>query len=173
MPAREGKSKEKIKSHINTPEQYKYYINENCESKESLFYIDKKTYTSFLKSFFDEFVDAMIYENKEFNLPYRTGLMCIRKYQQKVKIVDGKVINKLPVDYNATLKLWEEDPEAKEKKQLVRHLNKNRMLYRFVVYKSKARFKNKEYYWFKPTRTNKLKLKDAIKNNMIEVYNLF
>lgn len=173
MPAREGKSKEKIKSHINTPEQYKYYLENNCENKDSLFYLTKKEYTDFLKAFFDEVMEEMMFGNKEIVLPFKTGVVCIRKFPQKVRIEDGKVINNLPVDYNATLALWERDAEAKANKKLVRHLNKNRMLYKFTYYRSRARFKNKEYYWFKPTRTNKLKLKNAIKEGKIEVYNLF
>ena len=173
MPARQGKSEEKIKSHINTPEQYKYYLDNNCEDKESLFYVSKKQYVDFLKAFFDEVIEAMVYHNKEIKLPFKMGMICIRRYEQKVKMVDGKIINNLPVNWNATLKLWESDPEAKEKKQLVRHRNKNRLLYKFVYYRSKAGYKNKNYYWFKPTRTNKQKLKTAINKGQIEVYNLF
>ena len=127
MPAREGKTKEKIKSDINTPEQYKYYLKENCENKDSLFYITKHEYTEFLKLFFNEFMEELLFDNTQ----------------------------------------------AKEDKKLVKFLNKNRTIYKFVYLKSQAKFKNKYFYWFKPTRTNKQKLAGAIKQNKINVYNLF
>lgn len=173
MPAREGKSKEKIKSDINTPEQYKYYIRENCKDKDSLFYISKHEYTEFLKAFFDEYMDELLYSNTQIQLPFHTGMVTIRKYDQKVTVKDGKIITSIPVDWNTTLKLWDSDEEAKKEKKLVRFLNKNRTIYKFVYIKSKAKFKNKYFYWFKPTRTNKQKLNYAIKQNKINVYNLF
>lgn len=173
MPARKGKSEEKIKSDINTPEQYKYYIEHNCKDKESLFYISKKDYTDFLKLFFDEFIDEVLYSNTEMSLPFHTGCITVRKYEQRIKIKDGKVISHLPVNWDATLKLWDVDEEAKENKQLVRFINKNNLIYKFVYIKSRAKFKNKYFYWFKPTRTNKIKLANAIRENQINVYNLF
>ena len=173
MPAREGKTKEKIKSDINTPEQYKYYLKENCENKDSLFYITKHEYTEFLKLFFNEFMEELLFDNTQIQLPYHTGMVSIRKYDQKITIKDGKIISNLPVDWNSTLKLWDSDEQAKEDKKLVKFLNKNRTIYKFVYLKSQAKFKNKYFYWFKPTRTNKQKLAGAIKQNKINVYNLF
>jgi len=173
MPARQGKSKEKIKSDINTPEQYKYYIKQNCENKDSLFYLSKKEYTDFLKEFFNEYVDEMLFSNTEMKLPFHTGMISVRKYEQKVKVVDGKIVSNLPINWNATLKLWDSDEEAKTSKKLVKFINKDRLIYKYAFFKSYAKFKNKYFYWFKPTRTNKIKLANAIRNNKIEVYNLF
>jgi hypothetical protein len=173
MPARQGKSKEKIKSDINLPEQYKYYINNNCENKESSFYVTRTQYSNFLKSLFSLMINNMIHKNDEYQLPYRLGSLCIRKYVQKVKIIDGKLVSNFPVDWNSTLKLWEEDEESKKEKKLIRHINKNKEVYRYIYIKGMANYTNKKFYKFKPTRTNKLKLKTAIENGTVDFYNLF
>ena len=39
------------------------------------------------KRFFDEVIEAMIYNNKEIVLPFKMGMICIRNYEQKVKVL--------------------------------------------------------------------------------------
>lgn len=172
---RKGKSEEKIKTHVALPEQYAFYKENNFENDKSFYYVDRKTYSKFLKVFFAKVVDAMITEGFEFVMPFKTGLLAIRKYQQVLKYdKDGKVnLNNLPVNWNATLKLWENDKEAKENKKLIRYLNEDREIYNYKYLKRKANFKNKHYFNFKATRTNKIKLKEAVKKNLVNCFNLF
>lgn len=172
--ARKGKSEEKIKSHINTPEQYEYYLNTNCNDENSLFYVPSKLYTKIIKEINDEIIKCLL-NGDEIKLPYKTGRLSIKKYKQKIhKDKDGNInLSNFPINWDATLKLWEEEPELKKKKHLVRYMNKNLEVYEFVYTRAYANYKNKTACRFRPTRTNKLKLKNAIKNNTIEVFNLF
>lgn len=172
---RKGKSEEKIKTHVAIPEQYKYYKNNNFETKDSFYYVSKTTYTKFLKVFFSKVVDAIITEGFEFVMPFRTGILAIRKYQQTLRYDNnGKVnLNNLPVNWNATLNLWEQDEEAKKQKKLIRYLNEDREIYNYRYIKKTANFKNKHYIGFRATRENKIKLKNAIKNNLVNCFNLF
>lgn len=168
MPARQGKSEEKIKIDIHTKDFYDYYKEHTSdENVESAFYISQGQYGKFIRLFFEELSNSIIEENFEFKMPFRLGVLSIKKYRSVIKEKDGKISNHLPVDWNATLKLWESDTDAKEKKILVKHLNKhsNGYIAKWVWNKSKANFKSRYNWWFRPTRTNKQKLKAAIKNN--------
>lgn len=176
MPARKGKSKEKVKIDIHTEDFFNYYKKYTFDgNSESKFFLTPKQYGAFIKTVFDELTDKIIYENYEFKVPYKMGTICIRKYQKKIKIVDGKVQNNFPVDWNETLKLWERDEEAKRKKVLVKHLNKHSdgFIYKWQWIRNRADIPNRHYWYFRPTRTNKLKLKSAINKGMVDFYNLF
>ena len=69
-----------------------------------------------------------------------------------------------------TLKLWYSDPEAKESKIKVRHLNKHSDGYRFSILwvKKRARFKNSTFYYFKIVRQLKRALTVSINNGLID-----
>lgn len=173
MPARQGKSKEKIKIDVHTKDFYEYYKEHTFDGNiESVFYLTPREYGKFVRMFFEELSEAIIQENYEFPVPHRLGQISIRKYKSQIKIEDGKVVNNLPVDWNATLKLWEQDKEAKEKKILVKHLNKHSDGYiaKWIWLKSKINAKAKYNWWFRPTRTNKVKLASAIRNKKADFY---
>jgi len=40
------------------------------------------------------------------------GTLEVRKRPTRVAIVDGKLVTNLPIDWDATLKLWYEDEES-------------------------------------------------------------
>lgn len=171
--ARKGKSEEKIKTHINSPETYKYYKDNNFgRNRSSEFYVSKTLYGKFLKMFFEEIMNKVIYDNYEFKMPYRIGTLFIRKQKPSVKIIDGKIRSSYPVDWNETLKLWDRDKEAKDKKIIVKNLNKHTNGYSFKIVYSRqlANYKNKYAWWFVPTRQHKLKLKNASKSGKVDYY---
>lgn len=101
-------------------------------------------------------------------LPERMGCLELRKRTNKIKFKDNKLIVNNPINWNATLKLWYEHPEYKNKKQLVREES----LEVFKVYynRSKANYNNKTFYEFNTNRTIKLGLKKNIKQNKIDAY---
>lgn len=167
MTTLKGKQKEKITSHYNTPDYYKYYKQKNFgTNKESKFYLTSSQYTKILKDFFDLVIEDLIMTGEEFIFPSNMGKLQIRKYKSEIKIgEDGKVVNHLPVDYAATNKLRASNPEAAKNKIVVRHLNKHTggYTFRYIYIKNKAKYKNKSAYSFKATRTNKLKIAKAVK----------
>jgi len=172
--ARKGKSEERIKTEIATDLQYKYYIENNVDSKTSIFSIPKRLYTKIIKEVSNEIIDFLIEEGGELKLPHRTGSLKIIKYKQHLKKDEsGKpILNNLPINWDATLKLWDSDKESKENKTLIRYINKNFEVFQYVYLKRKANFKNRSKYSFKPTRSNKIKLKNAIKNNNLNFFSL-
>ena len=48
----------------------------------------------------------------EIHLPHRLGILELRKRPTRIEIVDNKLVTTLPIDWDATLKLWYEDEQA-------------------------------------------------------------
>lgn len=164
-----GKQTEKIKADYNTDDYFKHYKHKHClRQPDSIYYISQSTYTKVLKAFFQLMMNEQIYQGNDFILPYNMGVVSIRKVISKVKLdSDGKLINHLPIDFGATNKLWAANPEAKDNKVLIRHLNKhtNGYVFKFMYNKNKSRFKNKTAYRFEPTRTHKRMLAKLVKGS--------
>lgn len=95
--------------------------------------------------------------------PSRMGYLELRKVENGVSIVDGKLKITYPINWDETLRLWFEDEEAKKKKTLVRDESKFR--YRVRYNKYDATYENKSFYQFDLNRFIKQKLKDNIKSN--------
>lgn len=101
-------------------------------------------------------------------LPERMGRLELRKTKPVIKFEDGKLKTTLPVNWNATLKLWYDNPQSKNKKQLVRQEND----YTFKIHynRNKANYNNKSFYEFFANRDIKIGLKKNIKLNKIDAF---
>ena len=99
---------------------------------------------------------------KDVTFPYRMGRLEVRKFKSKLEYRDGKVITNLPIDWKKTTELWWKDEESRNKKSLIRFEG----IDRFTIYynKGKAKYQNKSFYKFIPTRTLKKRLRNNITN---------
>jgi hypothetical protein len=125
-----------------------------------------------------EIVNSIINDSLNFKIPKLQAFISIRKIKKVPKIVDNKLINTTPVDWKATNKLWDENPEAKEKKILLRYLNSHtfKYVFRIKLIKGAVTFKNKQYYKYKPARSfQRLLAKRILDPNQdnFEAYKLF
>lgn len=155
--------KKRIISDTKSLDFYKDYKSKN---KTSLSYIE---YISVVKDYFFEIINEIIYNNYTYVIPNRLGTIGI--YKRKIK-KDNSSIKKYPIDFGATNKLWKENPEAKAKKILVRHLNKHTGEYvMFIHYSTKySNFKNKTVYSFQPARQEfKRKAAKAFKDTTLNL----
>lgn len=111
------------------------------------------------------YVSEQLSLGNEFKIPYQMGSLEIRKINSYVNIKNNKIHTNLPIDWNRTLKLWCEDSDSYNNKTIVRQNEK----YYYKVYynKSKAAYKNKMFYQFRPCRTLKQKLKENINDNKV------
>ena len=107
-------------------------------------------------------------KGNEVKLPWRMGSLELRKKPSRVRIIDGKLVTNLPIDWDATLKLWFEDKEAYRDKILVRCENEE--IFKVLYDKSKATFNNKSFYEFRPTRTIKKQLSSTAKAGELDAY---
>jgi len=98
---------------------------------------------------------------RDINLPLNMGRIEVRKFETKKEFVDGKIKTNLAIDWDATLRLWHEDNYAKEHKILIRCETSER--FRIIYNKRKAKYNNKTFYEFNPTRDLRIKLKNKIK----------
>lgn len=115
----------------------------------------------------------IIYEGKDFTMPFRLGSVGIRKQKIRVKMNDDGTIDKryLRPDWKATKELWARDETAKKEKRLVFHLNKHFGGYNVKWFwdKSTCSVPNQTAYSLTMTRGNKRNLAVAIKDEESEV----
>lgn len=166
---RKGKSPQKYKADYTEKDFYKYYFNTYCKRDKKIldnqYNVGKDIYYKIIKEFNKYVLNQMIYHNEDFLFPNYIGGIGLRKRKPKTKIdSDGKLISHKPIDWDTTLKLWEEDEDAKNKKILIRHMNNHSDGYVFEVkyIRGRALFKGARWYDFIPTRTTKLTIRDEV-----------
>lgn len=103
--------------------------------------------------------------------PNRMGKLELRK-RNALPIIDknGNLKVTYAIDWDNTLKLWYEDEEAFNNKTLVRLPERN--IFRIKYNKNTANYNNKSFMEFQVNRNIKTRLKQKIKNNEIDAFNL-
>lgn len=101
-------------------------------------------------------------------LPNRLGTLELRKFQPKLYMEEGKLINTLPIDWKATKELWSNDEAASSKKTLVR-IN-TPFVFKLFYNKKNAIMPRRREYKFKFKRGLKRSLVPKIKQEEIEAY---
>ena len=109
-------------------------------------------------------------QGSDIELPHRLGKIELRKYEKRISFSDGKLHTNLPIDWDKTLKLWAEDKESYEEKLLVR-VEENE-IFKVFYNKSKANFNNKSFYEFEVNRDLKRRLKQRIKEGLLDAFSL-
>jgi hypothetical protein len=138
---------------------YKHYISTHKK-------IDKVTFNNIVTDFHTELRELIILENVGYTMPGVNFELVLKKEKRKPKIKDGKLLNNIPVDWQATKALWNRDEEAKEKKLLVRYNNSHTSGYVFRIYFKKfgAKIKNRSVYKFQVNRDFKRQISKYIKD---------
>ena len=131
--------------------------------------VDERTFCTITRTVNDLIAEELLKGN-DFNLPQRMGQFEIRKYENYLRFEEGKIKTNRGIDWNATLKLWFEDEEAKENKTLVKVEDEET----FILYynRVKANYNNKTLIGFKPNRALLKKIKSAGSNKLIDAYKL-
>ena len=127
--------------------------------------VSYKLFVDLWKEFASTVTDDIV-NGKDFVMPFRVGILGIRKKKIFVKLnPDGSIDKRyLRPDWKATKDLWKRDQEAKKNKQLVFHLNKHFGGYNCKWFwdKSTCCITNQSAYSLVMTRENKRKLAKAI-----------
>jgi hypothetical protein len=158
--------KNRVRIDYGMKDYYNFYKNKyDNEINYSIF---KDIVGEFNKKVAENITDKII----DFTLPFKMGVIGVRKYLPKVKFENNLIINKYPINPIETAKLWEKDPTAKEKKVYVRFLNKHTNGYVFTIhyFKYKAKFKNKVVYMLHPKREVKRRIARNIKEKVIDAF---
>jgi hypothetical protein len=128
--------------------------------------LKEKEFYSIIRSV-NQYLCDYIASGEEVILPQKMGIISIRKRLRNIRIdEDGKIYSNLPVDWESTIKLWYEDKEAYESKTLVRVDEKE--IFRIYYDKVKANYNNKSFYEFSFNKDLKVKLKQKIKEGVVD-----
>jgi hypothetical protein len=133
--------------------------------------INRNTFSNVITDFNLALRDLIILENLSYTMPGINFQLVLRKEKRKPKIKDGKLLNNIPVDFQATKALWERDAEAKRKKLLVRYNNSHTSHYVFRIYFKKfgAKIKFRSVYKFQVNRDFKRSINTYIRDPELEV----
>lgn len=119
-------------------------------------------------------VNNLLAENflkgRDIVLPHKLGTIELRKYETKMSFNNGKLHTNLPIDWDRTLKLWAEDEEAYKEKMLVKVEEKE--IFKVFYNKGKANYNNKSFYEFEVNRDLKRRLKQRIKDGLIDAFKI-
>ena len=107
----------------------------------------------------------------DITFPNRMGKLELRK-RNSLPVIDknGSLKVTYAIDWDSTLKLWYNDEEAFNHKTLIRL--PERSIFRVKYNKDSANYENKSFMEFQINRDIKTKLKQKIKNNEIDAFNL-
>lgn len=158
----------KITNSYGILEGYKKYIQLKPDSKDYI--LTKEQYRKITRQINMLLVESLL-EEGEIIFPHALGRLEIRKFQPKVRIKEGKIINSMPIDWNQTLNLWYEDEESRKEKRLVR--KQENWIYKIFYNRNKADYTNKSFYRFHTNRQLKLKIKEKIQEGNLEAFLIY
>lgn len=144
----------------NLRDSYKYYKTEDQNP------VTIKLYLEIVLGFI-KFIMKRIFEGCDVKLGPGDSLGTIGVRGKKFNPVtkESGEIRGIAPSWPQTKKLWDSNPEAKEKRELVYCFNEhsNGITYRFVWYKRDMRIHNKTYYRIAFSRANKRALSNFVK----------
>lgn len=138
-----------IKTEKNIRDSYRLYKKTTDNPVDIKLYIE-------LANNYNRFIMDKVQEGYEIVLPMRMGTLSIIGTNQEIKYdEDGNP--KLPTDWQATIKLWNKNPVAKEDKRKVYHTNDhtNGVRYKYFWSKKRITVTNKNLYSLRVTREHK------------------
>ena len=132
-----------LKDNLSMADMYKPYKEARIYNNQK--FVNKLTYLKILSLFF-KFIKTTILQGRTIEFKH-LGELSISGLKPKIKF-DKDNRPKLPPDWGATRKLWAENPEAKEKKQILFHFNDETGFVRYKLFwnKLKVPLSNKVYY---------------------------
>lgn len=126
--------------------------------------VNKATYKN-INYEFNRFLMEKVKEGHTISLPEKIGKVSVLGKKQKLRFEEGKIKGLAP-DWVKTKKLWESNPIAKEKKQLLYHENNHTdgVRYKYIWWKKGIILHNKALYSLRVTRENKRTISSVIVN---------
>lgn len=142
------KKKYNIRNSWGVYDFYKYY--RRTKPKDPKFVISDVQYYAIFRRVNELLVDNLV-RTGELEFPYKMGKLIVFKKQLRSWIApNGKRYTSRKVNWDKTLELWYNDKDAYKNKTLLYFETDERLAIRYN--KTKAQFKNKYYYEFKPSR---------------------
>lgn len=154
-----------------TPHLFKFYKENNTKST-----IKERVYSKVLSEINEAIFNEIIMDNFELVIPYSLGKMRIKKCKIRLRLKEDGTLDtsRLIPDWKRTKKLWEEDTEAREKKQLVYLTNQHTKGYKFHFFWNKTinrrlKVKNLGVMCFRATKSTRQSLAKGLKNPFLKL----
>lgn len=157
----------KIKNSYGVYDGFKFYRKN--KPKETKYILSESQYFSIIRKV-NELLGETLINGEDITLPCRLGRLELRKYKATISVDGEKIKTNLPIDWDRTLKLWYEDPESYKSKTLIKIEEKD--IYKIYYNRNIADFTNKTFYQFDVNRELKKKLKQNIKNGIIDAFTI-
>ncbi len=172
----------KIQKDLGIKDIYNYYVSTYKNT------VDYDTFRSFLfgsnnarkktdRGVISELRYQMLNKAYACILGRRLGILQIKKKKSKIRLTSSGDIDfkgsGMSVDWKATNRYWEHNPEAKEKKTRIFYKNEHTHGYKMRVFwdKRTSNVKNKIFYKFQPVRDlNRNLAKVIFSNHRIDYY---
>lgn len=162
LQKRKEKRKHKIKNSWGEYDYYKWLRKRGWRDIGNL--LTEKDFYILMSDIFSQISDK-IAAGESLKLPYRMGVIELGKKNGTLKVRDGKLYTNYQIDWQKTIKLWYEDKEAMQKKQLIRIVEK-------AIFKIGYFKKLTPFLALFPSRALKQKVKKAVQNNEIDAFEL-
>ena len=141
---RVGSHPHKITGSWGVYDYFKFY--RRTKPKEKKYILTESQYFAIIRKVNTILAESFV-RGKEVHFPMRMGTIELRKTLKKPRLgPDGKVIFHTLIDWDKTIKLWYEDPEAYKNKTIIRQ--ESREVFKTFYNKARATFENKSVYMF-------------------------
>ena len=146
---------------------YKYY--NSIKPKTENYIVGELLYFDILNRVNAE-IEELLLQGNIIRLPAHFGDISIRMKILKLGIKDGKLYNRRPIDWEATLKLWYENEEAAAAKTLIKI--ETDISYKLHYPKHRAKYKNKSCISMRSNRSFRAKMNYRICNTDFQCFKL-
>lgn len=123
--------------------------------------IKEKEFCSIVNNINNRIADTIL-QGDLVELPCSMGTIIPIEQETMYMNKHGKLVISRPTDWKATIKLWEEDPQAKADNIRIKHDVDKR--FKIIYSKKEARFRNQYYVRFKPIKS----LREKFINRAVE-----
>lgn len=156
----------KITNSYGVKEAYTYYNKH--KPKEKKFIMKDVLFYKIIRLMNNALIDSLL-DGNDLRFPANFGKLELRRYKLEPKLDDdGNLVYKAPIDWEKTLKFWHENEFARNNKILIKiekHDN-----FKLIYNKSKAKYKNKSYVFFKANRAFRKKITQACDNKQLDAF---
>jgi hypothetical protein len=109
-------------------------------------------------------VEELMMFGEDYTLPHGIGRIVFRKRKNQAFMKDGKIVSNQLIDWKASMALWQENPQAKRNKILLKFSSLETGRYSFRIAMFGRKFNNKEYFAFSYKRSFKRAFAKRIKD---------
>lgn len=150
----------KIKNSWGVYDAYKFYRKNKPKDKKYI--LTESEYFHIIRGINQLLIKGLL-EGQDIILPYKMGMIEIRK--RKYSNLGMESYRHLPVDWDSTIKLWYNDPEALKAKTLIRRCD-YKDYFKIMYNKTNATYKNQWWYDIAFNKELKRDLKVSINNGL-------